>query len=108
MDETLLFGGSKETICSRRSEIRGLLCNCPLPVNLCSLVVSLRSFVHLLTISFNPINFRPHAYFAMSKVKSKIRKAKGRGEEEEEIGAADNNLEEKDLLCCLPEGQGTV
>ena len=46
----------------------------------------------------------------MSKVKSKIRKAKGRGEEEEEeeIGAAGNNLEEKDLLCCLPEGQGTV
>ena len=43
----------------------------------------------------------------MSKVKSKIRKAKGRGEEEEEIGAAGNNLEEKDLLCCLPKGQGT-
>ena len=61
-----------------------------------------------LTISFNPINFRPHEYFAMSKVKSKIRKAKGRGEEEEGIGAASNNLEEKDLLCCLPEGQGTV
>ena len=44
----------------------------------------------------------------MSKVKSKIRKAKGRGEEEEETGTAGNNLEEKDLLCCLPEGQGTV
>ena len=62
----------------------------------------------LCSISFNPINFRPHEYFAMSKVKSKIRKAKGRCEEEEGIGAPSNNLEEKDLLCCLPEGQGTV
>ena len=41
----------------------------------------------------------------MSKVKSKIRKAKGR--EEEETGVASNKLEEgKELLCCLPEGQG--
>ena len=45
----------------------------------------------------------------MSKVKSKIRKAKGREDEEEETGAAANNLEErKNLLCCLPQGQGAV
>ena len=58
------------------------------------------------TFSFRPINFRPHQYLvAMSKVKSKIRKAKGR--EEEDTGAAANNLEEgEDLLCCLPPGQG--
>ena len=43
----------------------------------------------------------------MSKVKSKIRKAKGR--EEEDTGAAANNLEEgEDLLCCLPPGQGAT
>ena len=42
----------------------------------------------------------------MSKVKSKIRKAKGK--EEEKRTSAKTLDEGKDLLCCLPEGQGTV
>ena len=76
-----------------------------------SLVFSLlMKFSSSIYISFRPLNFRPDQYLvAMSKVKSKIRKAKGREEEEEDTGAAANNLEEgKDLLCCLPQGQGAV
>ena len=72
-----------------------------------SLVFSLlMKFSSSIYISFRPLNFRPDQYLvAMSKVKSKIRKAKGM--EEEETGAAANNLEEgEDLLCCLPPGQG--
>ena len=46
----------------------------------------------------------------MSKVKIKIRKARGREEEEETAASAKilDDHEGKDLLCCLPEGQGTV
>ena len=50
------------------------------------------------------INFRPEQHdTVMSKVKSKIRKGKLAGREEEET-----TEEGTDLLCCVPDGQGTA
>ena len=88
--------------------IEGFLFNCSFVKNLEDR--KCWSFLPRYTISFRLINFRSHEYLAaMSKVKSKIRKAKGREEEDGGTAAAANNLDEgKELLCCLPEGQGAV
>ena len=66
---------------------------------------------HISTWAFpvRPIHFRPHYNrTAMSKVKSKIRKAKGREEDENGVAAVNNLEDGKGLLCCLPSGQGAV